>query len=98
MPLKVRPVDVLTDGAAVVEPHTGIDCQPIAYCHGIGREQRSRDELSAVYRRIAGDGLKELAIVVDESGARRNDLTLVVQPLFQLRANFPLVIGPEEAT
>ena len=66
-------LEVLTDGAAVIEPHTGIDGQPIPDRQGIARECGRRDELAAAIRRRAGNGLKRLAVVVDESDAARND-------------------------
>ena len=80
----------------MVEPHTGIDRQPFPYRERIARERGSRDELTAAGRRIAGDGLKRLPVVIDEPDTGRNDLGLNVLTLFDLRADLPLVIGGKE--
>ena len=84
--------EVLTDGPAVVKPHTGIDGQPFPHRHGIARECRHRDELAAAIGGRAGNRLERSAVVVDESDAAWNDDRLVVFPSFDLRADLPLVI------
>src|SRR5262249_5669641 len=89
-------VEVLNNGAAVVEPHTGIDRQPLSDRHGFGCEKSSRNELPAVDPGTAGDRLKGLAVVVDEPRAGRNDLGLAMLTLFDLCADLPLVIGPKQ--
>src|SRR5262245_4744079 len=53
-------------------------------------------EYSAIVRRIAGDALKGLPVVVDVPDARRNDYRLSVLPLFEFRAHFPRVTGSKE--
>ena len=85
-PIQVDRVKVLTDGAVVVEPHTGIDRQPLAKGQGIGGEQSRCNEFATVDRGSAGDGLKGLPVVVDEPDTRRYDLGLTVLTFFDLRA------------
>ena len=38
-PFGIERVQVLTDGAAVVEPQSGVDRQPVAQRDGVGRER-----------------------------------------------------------
>ena len=72
-PFEIERVQVLTDGAAVVEPHSGIDRQPVPHREGVARERGGRDEQTAGVGGSARDGLKRLSVVVDEPHTGRND-------------------------
>ena len=50
-PGEVNRPEILTDGAAVVEPYAGIDCQPLSYRYSVGNKQGFSDELAAADRR-----------------------------------------------
>ena len=87
---------VLADGAAVIEPHPGVDRQPVSDRDGVARERGGRDEQAAGGGRIAGDGLRRLPVAVDVPHAGRNDVGPVVLAAFELAADLPLVIGARE--
>src|SRR5215471_13274048 len=59
-PLEVDRVEILADGAAVIEPEAGIDDEPVSYRCTVAYEERCGDELSAGVRRSAEDRLKRL--------------------------------------
>ena len=95
-PFRIDCVEVLTDGAAVVESHAEIDCEPISNREGVARECRSCDELPTSLRGRAGDRLKRLPVAIDEPDATRNDLRLIVLAPFERRPDFPLVVDAKQ--
>src|SRR5688572_15292396 len=80
----------------MVEAHAGIDRQPLAYRHSVGREERGGNELPAVDAGTPRDRLKGLLILVNEPGPGRNDLGLAMLTLLDLHADLPFVIGPKQ--
>ena len=90
---RINRAQVLADGAAVVEPHSRVDREPVPDGDGVTRKGRGRDEKAARQGGIARDGLKRPSVVVDEPYTGRNDAGPVALALFDLRADFPLVIG-----
>src|SRR5215831_14792676 len=87
---------ILADGAAVVEPEAGIDCQSLSNRYSVGHEQCCRYELSAIICRSAVDGLKRLPAIVDVPDTCRNHDRLAVLSLFNFYTKFPLVTEPEK--
>lgn len=95
-PLWIERAQVLTDGAAVIEPHSGINRQPVPHRDGVARESGGCDEQTALVGGSARDGLKRLSAAVDEPHTRRNDRGRVVLAPFDLSAHLPLVIGTQQ--
>ncbi len=95
-PLLIERAQILTDGAAVVEPQAGVDRQRRPDRDGVAHEPGRGDEHAAGDGGIARDGLKRPAAVVDEPDTGRNDRGQVMLALFELPADPPLVIGAQE--
>ena len=96
-PFGIERGQVLADGAAVVEPHAGIDRQAVAYGDGVARKRRGRDELAADVGRIARDRPEMAGRCCRRTSTPVGMIAWrVVLALFELRAELPLVIGAEQ--
>jgi hypothetical protein len=93
--LRVEHRQILTDGAAVIETHAGVDRQTIAHGDRVAHEAGGGDGHTARNGWIARHGLKRVAVVVDEPHPGRNDRRQMVLAFFQLTADSPLMIGAE---
>src|SRR5262249_17602274 len=95
--LRIERRQILTDGAAVVEPQSRVDGQPIPQRYGIARERGCRDRHAAGVGGRARDRLQWPSVAVDKPHAARNDRwSLVFAPL-ELSADLPLVIGAQQS-
>ena len=92
-PFGIDRAKVLTDGTAVIEPHSRVDRQPVADGEGVSQKCGSRNGQPTFVGRTARDHLRRLTIEVDEPLAGRNDRGSVVLAALQLPAHLPLVIG-----
>src|SRR5688572_7807895 len=87
---------VLADRPGVVESEAGIDRDLFRNGQRLTDERAGREEPAANRRRIARDGLKRFAVVVDKSDAARNRRERVVLAFLCLSAKLPLVVRAEE--
>ena len=98
LPLRIEGLQILTDGAALVEP-----VRPGVHRYSISQGERVAHEHGGGHRappgigRHARDRLRGLSVAVDEPGAGRNNPERPVLAALELPAYLPLVIGAEQA-
>ena len=96
LPLRIERGQILTDGAAVIEAHADIQCEPVPDRDRIARERRRCEGEAAVGERLARDGLKRPSVAVDEPDAGRDDGGVAMLAPFDGPAHLPFVVGVRE--
>src|SRR5262245_41727853 len=90
--------NIVTDGAAVVEPDSGIDRQPLSDRYCVGYKQGRGFEETAIVGRGAGDGLKGLPVdVVEIPGPGRYDDRLPVLAMLDFHGHLPGAVSTEQS-